>query len=457
MFSGCGGLTVPKPAFETVAQEPDQPLEASELDIPVTVHLGPILQKVEETVPREFASNGWETIGTSPAGDVGVNYFLWRDPLNVAFAGDRVSITVHVRYTLAVAHRLKSGLLAGGEAPWMEFGRCGGEGEAPREVVFGIETSLRWSPEWKVISHSVMLPNVYPNACSVTALNFDITRAIDDQMRPLLKEVAALIDERIPAEADFKKTAAAAWKQAQQPLELDKDLWLLPNPRGIHVNPIRGAGHRIDTGIGIVSQPVLLGGKKPVPEIVPLPPLQVGSKGSGAFRVALKAQLGFDVAAAQLLKRLGEKPMVFGKREVAVTAVAIYPSKEKCVIQLGLKGAVDGTIYFIGEPVYDRENKLLTFKNLNYSLETQNVLHAAAEWLLHDDFRAALRKNAQWRMDTELADAKAKIEKALNTPLDEHTTLAATVDEQTLRHFYMSQTAFKAEVVAQGTAAVIWK
>ncbi|MBI5638545.1 MAG: DUF4403 family protein [Nitrospinae bacterium] len=456
--AGCGGgLGVPKPAFEAEAPEPDLPPEESAIEIPVTVHLDPILRKVEEKVPLEFNSKGWETVGTSPVGDVGVKYRVWRGPLQANLAGNKVTITVRLHYSLAVAHRLKAGLLAGGNPPWMQFGQCGDGGEAPREAVFSMETALAWAPDWKVRSKTKLLPNLYPNSCGVTALNFDITRAVDGNVRPRLEEAAKLIDERIPAAADFKKTAEEAWKRMQTPLRLEKDVWLLPNPREIYVTPIDGAGDRLATGIGIAGSPALAGGKMPAPGVLPLPELKTGPKGNGTFRVALKAELDFDAAAEQLHRRLAEKPVVLGKRRVTITGVTIYPSKERCVIQLGLKGDVDGVIYFMGEPVYDEAKGLLSLDKLDYTLETENVLHTAAEWLLHDDFRAEMRKQAQWRMDTGLKDARGKIEQALNIALDEHATLRAEVKELYVRRFFMGRKGFRADIVVQGTAAVAWK
>ncbi len=457
-MAGCGGgLGVPKPAFEAAAPEPDIPPEESGIEIPITVHLGPILRKAEEKVPLEFNSNGWETVGASAVGDIGVKYRVWRAPLQAVLAGNKVRITARVSYSLAVAHRLKTGILGGGQSPWMQFGQCGDGGEGPREAVFSMETALDWTPDWKVRSKTRLLPNLYPNRCGVTALNFDITHAVDGKIRPRLEEAAKLIDERIPAAADFKNTAEEAWKKIQTPLQLEKDVWLLPNPRDIHVTAIDGSGDTLVTGIGITGTPVMTVGTMPAPGTTTLPELKTGPKASGRFNVALKAALDFDAAAEQLFRRLSEKPVILGTRKVVITSASVYSSKGRCVIQLGLKGDVNGAIFFSGEPVYDEEKGLLHLAKLDYTLETESALQAAAEWLLHDDFRGQMRKQAQWRMDTGLKDAKGKIERALNIALDEHTTLQAEVNELYVRRFYMGQKGFRADIVAQGSVSVVWK
>ena len=56
---------------------------------------------MEEKVPLEFNSEGWETVGKSPVGDVGVKYRIWRGPLQAALTGNTVTITVRLYYSLA--------------------------------------------------------------------------------------------------------------------------------------------------------------------------------------------------------------------------------------------------------------------------------------------------------------------------------------------------------------------
>ncbi len=448
---------MPKPAYEMPAVEPDIPPEESGIEIPVTVHLEPILRKAEEKVPQEFNSNGWETVGTSPVGDVGVKYRVWRGPLQMRVNGNQITITVRISYSLAVAHRLKAGIFAGGQTPWMQFGQCGDDGESPRETVFSMKTTLDWTTDWKVRSKTKLLQNLYPNRCGVTALNFDITRAVDGKIRPRLEEAAKLIDDRIMTAADFKNTAEEAWKKLRSPLQLENNVWLMANPHEINVTAIEGAGDTLTTGISITGTPVITAGRMPGSGIMPLPGLKTGPKANGKFNVALKAELDFDAASDQLFRRLSEKPVKLSGRQVIITSASVYPSNNRCVIQLGMKGDVNGAIFFTGEPVYNEEKGLLYLARLDYTLETENALQTAAEWLLHEDFRNEMRKQAQWSMDAGLKDAKGKIERALNITLDEHASLQAEVNELYVRRFFMGKKGFRADIVAQGSVTVSWK
>ncbi|MBI5178753.1 MAG: DUF4403 family protein [Nitrospinae bacterium] len=455
--AACGGLNVPKPTFEAHEPPPEAPLEVSEIEIPVAVYLQPILEKAEATVPKEIATAGWEVIGTSPAGDVGVQYKLSRDPLALAMRGNTAVASLHSYFWLNVGHRMRAGLLGGAQPPWMLFGTCGQKDEPPREMVFTLETELAWNQRWGLDAKTKILPNTHPVRCAITALELDVTDPINRDVRPKLEAVGTMMDQKIAAEADFHKLADDVWRKLQEPAVLDNDVWLVVNPETIYVAPLSGDGMKVETKIRITARPEVVGGKRPAPKIRPLPPLQVREGGSGLFRIRLKGELPFDVAARQLAKRLAEKPIEMDKRQVRVEDVVIYPSGELCVLQLKVSGAVNGKVYFAGKPVYDGESDALTFENLDYTIATMNVLHTVGDWFLHDAFRQQLVKAASFKVGGELNGARARLEQAVNKSLDGHTRVQATVTALKLKSFFMTSKAFRAVVEAQGSARVVWK
>lgn len=457
MVAACATPEIPKPDFKTMEPPPEPVVETSVIQIPVTVYLGPVIEKAEATVPMEVESKGWEVVGTSPVGDLGVQYRLWREPLQVFMKDRKITVSVHAYYWLMVAHRLKPGLLSKGEQPWMPFGSCGQAGEAPREIVLTTETEVSWTGEWKIYSFTKALPNYYPVPCNITALEVNITGTVDAAVRPKLAEVGKMIDARIAQQADFHEKAREMWSKIQSPAELEKGVWLLPNMESINVTPITGAGRQIETSLEMRARPALTTGQKPAVAEKPLPKLKEIKKGEGDFRLILKGELGFDAAADRLLKRLAANPVKMGNQALDVAAVNIYPSGRQCVIQLVLKGDIKGTVYLAGEPVYEEDTGTLYFKDLNFTLETENFLHRAAEWLAHDDLLKKIRSQARFKLNTELENARGGIQKALNAPLDEHASLHGSLKELQLKSLYMGPRAFHVTLGARGSAEVIWK
>lgn len=456
-LGACATPGPPRPDFEAPPPPREVVVEPSVIEIPVSVFFGPAIEKAEAAVPQVFESNGWETVGTSPVGDVGVNYRLWREPLRVYMKGNKVVASVRVYYWLLVAHRMKSGILSPGEQPWMQFGSCGAGGENPREIIFTLETVLKWSPDWKIVSATSALPNVYPSSCNITALNVNITPALDGAVRPKLDTVVKMIDERLAKQADFSQKAREVWEKLQTPIQVEEGVWLTPNMEGIDVTPITGEGAVAATSIEVHARPAVVTGAKPAVEKKPLPPLKETKRGEGAFRIALKAELGFDVAADRLYKRLSKEPLKMKESRLETLAVNIYPSGRLCVIHLKVKGDVTGDLYLAGEPVYEEEGGMLYFKDLNFTLETESLLHRAAERLMHDDMLKGIREQARFKLGAELEKAREGLEKALNVSLDEHTSLETSVKEVALKSLYMGRSAFHAVAAAGGSIKVNWK
>ena len=453
----CGGLKTPRPEFTAPEPYATPAVAPSKIEIPVTVHLKPIIDKAESAVPKEFDSAGWRTVGTNPIGDMGVRYKLWRDPLEITVRGSTLRLSIHAYYWLNVGHRIKSGLLSPGEYPWMQFGSCGQGGEPPREMVFTMETDFSWNQNWGIVAKTRILPNSHPLRCIITALNIDVTNALDADVRTKLAAAGAMVDQKIAGQTDFLGLAKNAWERVQQPLELDEGIWLLPNPESIHVSPISGDGEKMETALGIVARPAVALGAKPRPTPTPLPEMTVAEKGDGLFRIALHGELPFEEAGRQLTKRLSQKPILVEKREVVVEAAGVYPSGGLCALWLKVKGSINGIVYFLGKPVFDVENNTISFENLDYTIETQSVLDRMGDWLLHDDFRKSLQKRVRFKIEGELENARAKIEKALNRPVDEHTSVLAKVTDVRMESFFMTSKAFKSVVVARGSAQIIWK
>src|SRR5438094_4472599 len=95
---GCSHtLIIPKPNIGS--SSPPPPPEESTIEIPVSVNLQSIFAEVERAVPKEQrASNDWSVVGSSPVGDVGIKYEIWRSPLALSATGDRLDVSSRIYY-----------------------------------------------------------------------------------------------------------------------------------------------------------------------------------------------------------------------------------------------------------------------------------------------------------------------------------------------------------------------
>jgi hypothetical protein len=75
-------------------------------------------------------------------------------------------------------------------------------------------------------------------------------------------------------------------------------------------------------------------------------------------------------------------------------------------------GAVNGTLYFRGQPGYDTLNNTLYLQNVDFDVDTKERLFASADWLLHDHLRDTLQSAMVVPLNQQIAQLPTTIETA---------------------------------------------
>ncbi|MBI3581908.1 MAG: DUF4403 family protein [Nitrospinae bacterium] len=454
-LSSCAVARFPRPEYRPPPSAAEREVELSEFEVPFTANLGPLSEKAETLVPKELVSDGWEKLASSPVGDVGVRYKLWRGPLEVAVRGNAVSVTVRGKYWLEAGHKIRAGLIPGLGLPWTPFASCGKGDEPPREIVFTVETALSWGDEWRIEPTTRILPNAHPVRCRIASLDLDVTKPMDDQIARRLSAVAEMADKYLRERLDLKAAVRDTWARAGGPVEIDKDVWLQLNPECLHVTPIVGDDKTMETRIVLSARPVASAGKAPPYRERPLPPFAVGEPGKGTFSVAVKGEISFEAAGRQLTKSFSEATVGSDGKKIRVEQAAVYPSGELAVLQLRVSGSFSGLIFLTGRPAFD--GATLSLEGLDYAVETRNVLEQANEWLLHGDLRQKLAKLARFNVVGEAENARAKLEKSLNRRINGNLALEAKINSLAVTEVNMTADGFRTLVLADGSARMVFE
>jgi hypothetical protein len=196
---------------------------------------------------------------------------------------------------------------------------------------------------------------------------------------------------------------------------------------------------------------LVAGDQAPSASGTPFPQLKIASP-SDAFHVALEGQLDFDSASKQVAAQLvGRKyPFLDNKYWIKIEKASVYGTGDVAVVQLGISGDLNGTIYLTGTPQYDSGTDILTVPNLDYSLDTKNILAKVADWLLHARFQDSIAQQAHWSLGGRIGALKGQLESALNGTQG-GVVLTGHVASLRVIGVYATSTAFVARVAADGT------
>jgi hypothetical protein len=421
------------------------------ISIPVSVNLAPIFAQVENAVPKEQrASSSYAVVGETPLGDVGLKYEIWRAPMRLNVIGDRVQVKAQVNYWFEFAQKITKPLVGG--YFWQALGSCG-KGEPPREALLTIDTQLGWNSDWRLTSRTTVNPVTFVNRCRVTFVNYDVTDKVNDAFDQGLRQAPGMIDGKIAEYGNFRSIGERAWKQLQEPIQLDRDTWLVIEPQGAAVAPITGSGQTVNTAISLTARPRVVFGPKPAIGNQSLPKLQV-QPSTGGVHIALEGELSYAEANRRLAADLLAKPFTVGGHDVLVRGVEVWGVGDTLVMQADLSGDIDGRVYFIGKLLYDTQHGELFVGDLDYSIETKHVLANAAEWLNHGGFRESIAEKARFPLGDQIEKARKDLQKGLSQSLGSNVAISTAIRSIRPAVVYATPTAFRARIVLDGDVGV---
>ena len=407
----CGSsVNIPKPRLSN-PKDPS-PIELSLVNIPVSMNLKPVINFLEKNVPVEIAyDSAWTNTGQRKLGmAIGSKFHVWRDPFKISMSGNVLTIEAHVKYWVAGGLGVPNPF--SGKLSWQQVGSCG-LNEPKREAIISLGTKFELQKDGHFITSTKVNSISFPNLCGVTILNFDVTPLLNDALTSNLNKIVSSVDSRIAQISNFRDICNTGWTKLQEPIKLDSTIWLMLNPVSPCIAPFSGTGLSVSTSIGVVAKPMIVFGQKPSVQNTPLPEINLNIPQAGSH-VVLEGDLPFDVASKIISQKLVGNEYISSKFGVNIEEAMIYGTGDTTVLKLDVTGDINGSIYLTGTPYYEISNDSLYIKNLDYSIETKNILANSADWFLHSGFRQMIADQTHWELGGQIDAAKQKMTSFLN-------------------------------------------
>lgn len=281
----------------------------------------------------------------------------------------------------------------------------------------------------------------------------DQERNIAGKIQEFFQRQASKKDNNLLQNFYVRQVAGKAWDALQGPIKLTDDLFLLINPRAATISPLSGPGDSIRVVMGLVAKPKLVARPAPPASAQSLPTLTLTpvppEKG---FHIALESELSFEYLGNELTKKMGGRAYPANGEAIVIENVTVYGSGNAVVIAVRVKGSVRGTIYLTGVPLYDESARSFALRNLEYTVETKQVLVKAADRLLHSRLKDSLAERTTWFVGDRIDAARDLLASALNRKLNEHVGITGSISALRPVSVGITKNSIKAVLVADGTA-----
>lgn len=426
-------LTLPEPPASTV-------------HLPVTFSLGPLATQVEDLAPRGDDNEAeWHELGRFYVKE------KWeRGPLRVSLGDNWVEVHTRVSYRARMAARACVPVAG---CRFVQLASCGHGGPMPTLDV-GLRTTLRWREDWTLVPHTTAAPVEAGVRCRLTEARIDVTERVQQAAQNALAGLTPRIDAELREAVALRRRVEPVWAALQEPIEAADGVYLLLRPESVAVAPPRASGTDLSTTVALTVRPKVVVGERPELPAVPLPNYDSVVGPERGFRIAVVAEVPFAAANELLQREVVGKVLEVRGRSVRVRGVRLYGGGRQVVMEVKLAGDARGTVYFVGTPAYDVATQMLTVPDLDFSVETRNVLAGAAGWLLHDDLRGQLRAAARFGVGERIAGLRAQLDSAINMRLDTDVEMRGGVDALRPLGVVVTPNALGAVVEAAGHAQI---
>lgn len=397
--------------------EPDRPVEGyfelrndylqqvSTVHIPIELNLVELEGIINQNIDKLLYEDGTEEENTS------YNFKVWKKlPISVTSNGDLFRIKVPLKIWARASYK---------------FDNFGISFSDSKETTFELDvhyvTKLNITSDWQISTHTagngfdwIKKPTVSLAGVKISLASF-VENLIDEQQTMIATE----IDEQIKPYLNVEEYVQEAWNLMQEPMLVSEDynVWLKISPQQIIMTPLKGYGNRSVIGVGIRAFTETFIGKKPAYQInKKLPQINMTDTIKNEFRIGMSSKISHKSINELLEQNFLNKSFTFkdGKYKVDVTKIKFYGSNEKIVVETGLTGSIDGTIYLTGRPAYNPVKQELFIQDLDFDLDTKNQIVKTASWLAKGKLVRTMQENLTFPLGEQLEQATNTIQKNLN-------------------------------------------
>jgi hypothetical protein len=416
------------------APEPPK-VDTSHLNIAISIPLQPIEKTAEAEAPHAVGVDPYKYQisggAAPPACGIDGGYAITRAPLALSGSGGAITTRVDLSYWLKGRKQTPC------PGP-VTVASCGTDGEAPRTASVSINTTVTILPDLSTSVHSTFGPVVAGSRCVLHPLELDVTDEVVAGFDTALKKMLPVMDKRVAAALDLRKRVEAGWARMSEPTEVRPNVWLSLNPERIGVVPVTVADGQLRSGLKLSVNPVITAGKKPASNPKPLPLASVATPGD-TFKLQIPVDMQESFVQTRLEQALdldkGGKTISMSGYNVRITSADVYGEGSQAVVKLTFEGDLTGTGYLKGTPYYDPNTRLLSFPDLDYTLETSEALLKSANWFAHGQVRDQLRQRFTIDMAPRIYQMREGLENVLNRRRG-NVQLHGTVDELKLLGVY---------------------
>lgn len=374
--------------------------------------------------------------------------------------GDRMMIKVTKAAPIRLGMEGQSLLYTVPAGVWVRYDAGIGVVEAQGKIAIDLKTAYNFKPDWSLGTQTTIANYRWMEkpVLKIAGVSLPLGMLADLALQNTRKRIATAIDEAVAKNLGFGKLVADTWKSMFQPSQVSPDYqaWLIVNPLGIGITPIRVNGDTLSTTLVVEAKPkVFVGDTPPAFPAKPLPPYTQFSAQTPGFSIYLPAEVSFSEAQRLARQEVVGETYTSGKRSVTVQDIEIFGQEEDLILNIRMTGSYNGSVYLKGRPFFNPSSNAIEVENLDFTLETRNFMVKSGAWLLKSTLRKRLQESMDFYLRYNLDESRKALEKQLNAySLAGGFRIQAKVDQLDIGNVALRPEGFLVEITLKGTIGI---
>lgn len=384
-------------------------LPESYINVPLKIYAVPFLKKAESLAAPELTSEGWPGF-MQAACDFRYKYRFIRSGIRVGCTNNEATITLAGNYQIAGS---KSICAFGKQvAPWIT-GSCGFSPEAMRRIEISVHAAFRFLPGYAIQCTSSVDKINAIDKCTVTLLNTDVTRDVTETIRSSVQTFSASLDRSVGA-LKFPELLQMAGTQLGSKVSLQDYGYMQVNPASVTISPLNYIKDTLRLTVGVTCYPDLTSDSSITRAARKLPPLNSGALHDG-FMVNMNAVYDYPFINSYLSSMVKHMPLHIMGNTVLIRDVMVRGLEQnKIELKIFFTGSKSGAITLTGTPMLDIQHQIISIPDLDYTLQSRNLLLTLGKTLLNKKIIRFIREKAVLKTEDVYRQNKIKIDSVLN-------------------------------------------
>lgn len=321
-----------------------------------------------------------------------------------------------------------------------------------------LNASPNISANWEIVPNLTGSLNFH-EACVHFGPKVSVRTLLKEQADPLLNKELQKIGGQIASQLSLKTEIMPLWQSLGKPLSLTGNVWATLQPTVVYFQNPHITNDQLQLNVGLDFKSRTYVGSEPQSvEIGPLPSLSQRNETHSRFNFLIPATVQYAELSKVLNDSLANQSLTIDDNiEVNINSLELYGDSKHVYLKTNFKAnysnvKAKGVLYLKGSPKLDTESQTLRVANIDFDIKTKNILFESAEWLVKE----SLVKNIEEKAVINLTDYIGPLKEQFNQQLENLTiadklVIQGVIDRVALKDVLLGEKGLTVLVEASGT------